>query len=115
LVIVNELSDEGGKIGEMNLFEQVYDVVKRIPVGMVMTYGQVAKVVGTRDARRVGQALHANRSSQIPCHRVVFANGSLAPGFAFGGCAEQKERLLKEGVEFAGETVNMERCLHSFK
>jgi methylated-DNA-protein-cysteine methyltransferase related protein len=93
----------------MGLFEDVYKVVKTIPEGAVMTYGQVAAAVGTRDARRVGQALHANRDKNVPCHRVVFADGHLAPGYAFGGAQEQKRRLLEEGVEFSGEKVYLER------
>ena len=89
----------------MTFFEQVYETVKKIPKGKVMTYGQVAKAVGTRDARRVGQALHANKSKNVPCHRVVFADGGLAPGYAFGGAEEQKKRLVSEGVKFVGERV----------
>jgi methylated-DNA-protein-cysteine methyltransferase related protein len=91
----------------MGLFEDVYKVVKTIPAGKVMTYGQVAAAVGTRDARRVGQALHANKDRNVPCHRVVFADGRLAPGYAFGGAEEQKKKLLAEGVEFdtAGKKV----------
>lgn len=84
-------------------FEQVYDVVKKIPQGRVMTYGQVAEAIGTRDARRVGHALHANKSSVVPCHRVVNKDGRLAPGYAFGGPNEQRNRLLAEGVEFVDE------------
>jgi methylated-DNA-protein-cysteine methyltransferase related protein len=86
-------------------FEQVYEKVKLIPRGSVKTYGQIAAEVGTRDARRVGQALHANKSKDVPCHRVVFADGSLAPGYAFGGAAEQKKRLMAEGVKFEKEKV----------
>lgn len=85
----------------MGFFEQVYFVVKQIPAGKVMTYGQVGKALGTRDFRRVGQALHANKSQNVPCHRVVFADGSLAPGFAFGGEKEQRKRLEAEGVMFS--------------
>ncbi|HBC72195.1 hypothetical protein A2379_00315 [Candidatus Amesbacteria bacterium RIFOXYB1_FULL_47_13] len=92
----------------MGFFEQVYKFVKQIPEGKVMTYGQVAQAIGTRDARRVGQVLHANKDSKVPCHRVVFADGSLAPGYAFGGAEEQRKRLLAEGVEFVGDKVSPE-------
>lgn len=74
-----------------------------------MTYGQIADAIGTRDARRVGQALHANRDvSDVPCHRVVNKDGRLAPGYAFGGPSEQKNRLLAEGVKFIdGDHVDL--------
>lgn len=58
-------------------FERVYEVVEQIPEGMVATYGQVALLAGRpRSARYVGYALHSNpRPGEIPCHRVVFADG----------------------------------------
>lgn len=88
-----------------NFFQQVYEVVKQIPIGSVMTYGQVAKAVGSRDARRVGQALHANKDEKTPCHRVIFKDGSLASNYAFGGLDEQRRKLEAEGVRFLGEKV----------
>lgn len=83
-----------------NFFIRVYGVVKKIPQGKVMTYGQVAEIIGTKDARRVGHALHANKDRNIPCHRVVNKDGRLAPGYAFGGPNEQRNRLIEEGVSF---------------
>ena len=74
-------------------FERVYEVVEQIPEGMVATYGQVALLAGRpRSARYVGYALHGNpRPGQIPCHRVVFADGRICEGFAFGGPDAQRE------------------------
>lgn len=98
--------------------QRVYDVVQRIPRGKVATYGQIAALIGSpRSSRFVGFALHSNPSpGVIPCHRVVFKDGSLAPGFAFGGPAGQRELLEKEGVhcdDTPGEqdhfTVNLEQ------
>ena len=81
-------------------FERVYEVVEQIPEGMVATYGQVAKLVGEpRKARYVGFALHVNpRPGEIPCHRVVFADGRICEGFAFGGAGVQRRLLEDEGV-----------------
>ena len=83
-------------------FERVYEVVEQIPEGMVATYGQVALLAGRpRSARYVGYALHGNpRPGEIPCHRVVFADGRICDGFAFGGPVAQRELLLGEGVAF---------------
>ncbi|HJY98347.1 MAG TPA: MGMT family protein [Patescibacteria group bacterium] len=83
-----------------DFFSRVYEIVKRIPKGEVMTYGQIAEIMGTRDSRRVGHALHANPDPAVPCHRVVNKDGRLAPGYAFGGPGEQRRKLLAEGVEF---------------
>jgi methylated-DNA-protein-cysteine methyltransferase-like protein len=86
-----------------NFFGLVYKTVKKIPSGKVATYGQIAQIIGTRDARRVGHALHANKSPKVPCHRVVAKDGRLAPNFAFDGAKEQRRRLLEEGVNFIDE------------
>lgn len=92
--------------------DAVYEVVRQIPKGRVATYGQVARMVGRpRNARFVGYALHVNpEPGIIPCHRVVFKDGSLAPGFAFGGEDEQRRLLEREGVGFlANGRVDMKR------
>lgn len=69
-----------------------------------MTYGQVAEILGTKDARKVGWALHANKDPKTPCHRVVNKEGGVAKNYAFGGgWKEQKMRLLSEGVKFKDE------------
>lgn len=85
--------------------EQVYELVKKIPRGKVLTYGQIAQTLGRpRWSRQVGWALHQNEEgSGVPCHRVVNREGRLAPNFAFDGWKEQRRRLLEEGVEFSDE------------
>ena len=93
---------------EQSFNERVYAVVCEIPRGMVATYGQVAELIGApRCARLVGLALHANpKQGRIPCHRVVFRDGSLAPGFAFGGPNAQRALLESEGVTFVAPKPN---------
>lgn len=97
--------------------ERVFSVVRRIPRGKVASYGQVARLVGApRSARYVGFALHANPDpgaevNRIPCHRVVFKDGGLCRGYAFGGPDVQRSMLEEEGVTFADdEHVDMEAC-----
>ena len=92
-------------------FESVYAVVKRIPEGKVLTYGDVARAVGApRCARQVGWALHSNpQPGVIPCHRVVFGDGRLADGFAFGGKEVQKALLEAEGVQFDNFIVYLKK------
>lgn len=87
---------------EMNTFDKIYSVVKQIPKGKVASYGQVALLAGNlRWARVVGYALHSNPSpGEIPCHRVVFSDGRLSKGFAFGGEGVQRALLEGEGVTF---------------
>ena len=95
----------------MNTFEKIYKEVCRIPKGRVASYGYIACRLGNpRLSRVVGYALHVNpRPAEIPCHRVVMRDGSLAPGFAFGGPDEQRKRLEDEDVAFLPDgKVDME-------
>lgn len=92
---------------------RIYETVKAIPAGSVASYGTVAALAGNpRGARGVGFALHRNpEPGVIPCHRVVFADGGLAPGFAFGGPERQRQLLEQEGVLFLESgRVDMARC-----
>ena len=94
-----------------SFYDKIYSAVCQIPRGCVATYGQIAAVAGNGGAARaVGNALHKNPMPRvIPCHRVVNAQGRLAPHFAFGGVDEQRRLLESEGVEVSGEYVDLER------
>jgi len=91
------------------MFRHFYEVVKGIPKGRVVSYGQVAELAGFKGcARQVGYALHKNPDSEnIPCHRVVFKDGRMSPAFAFGGIDVQRRLLEDEGVGFIGDRVDM--------
>ena len=94
----------------MNTFnDEVYKIVKSIPCGKVLTYGDIAKKLGNvRLSRRVGWALHVNPEPRItPCHRVVFNDGSLARSFAFGGVEVQIQLLESEGVKINDGKVDL--------
>ncbi len=90
--------------GETNtgFFNAVYEVVRQVPYGKVITYGQIAKIIGSpRMSRQVGWALHKNPDpNNIPCYRVVNRFGETSPAFAFGGSQRQVELLAAEGITF---------------
>lgn len=87
---------------------RVYAVVRRVPRGRVVTYGQVARALGLfRGARAVGWALRALPAplhDRVPWHRVVSAGGRIAAR-AGGGARRQAARLRAEGVRVSGEGV----------
>ena len=98
--------------------EKVFAVVRHVPRGKVATYGQIARMIGSpRSARYVGYALRGNPEPGTgpgctPCHRVVFKDGGLCKGFAFGGPDEQRAMLEEEGVTFAdNDHVDLELSL----
>lgn len=88
--------------------EQVYDIVARIPSGRVMSYGQIARMMGRpRMARFVGYASNNKNSWHLPWHRVVMKDGTL-PCESF---VDEQYRLLRaEGVKFTPDKrVDMEK------
>ena len=93
-------------------FQRIYEIVRQIPKGYVASYGYVAKKSATIP-RVVGYALNKNpEPGIIPCHRVVFKDGSLTKGFAFGGQQVQRKLLENEGVSVDNNNiVNKESIL----
>lgn len=78
--------------------ERVYDIVAKIPKGRVMTYGEVAKKIGSpRSSRAVGTALSKNYNPKIPCHRVIRSDGALG-SYNRGGISAKKKLLTAEGA-----------------
>ena len=82
----------------------VYDVVKKIPRGKILSYKLVAKLAGKPKAwRAVGNILNKNRDKKIPCHRVIKSNGKIG-GYNRG--IKKKIVLLKrEGVKIKNKKV----------
>lgn len=78
-----------------DFYAEVYSIVSEVPSGKVITYGQIALLIGRpQNSRLVGQAM-ANAPSGIPCHRVVNSQGRLVPGWD-----EQRVQLEAERVVF---------------
>lgn len=89
--------------------DKVYEIVTRIPKGKVATYGQVAKLAGSpKAARAIGMCMKHNPfAPDVPCHRVVGSDGALTGYSAGKGIVTKKEMLIKEGVSFHGEKVDL--------
>lgn len=87
---------------EDTLPHRILACVESIPPGRVMTYGDVAEYVGTRAVRMVGRVLSQDGGT-VPWHRVLRANGTCAEHLY----AEQRQRLLGEGVHFTGHRVDL--------
>lgn len=83
-------------------YPRIYAVVRRIPRGRVMSYGQVARRAGlVGRARQVGYALHAlPAGTKVPWHRVVNAKGEISRRRVPGSELSQRILLEAEGVRF---------------
>jgi len=87
-------------------YERIYAVVRRIPVGQVATYGQVAELAGlVGKPRLVGYALYRvdMATSDIPWHRVINAKGEVSHSPVRQGTDYRQRAMLEaEGVQFDG-------------
>ena len=91
-----------------SFFEDVYDVVRQVPKGRVITYGAIAIFLGTAlSARMVGWAMNAAHDAfpEVPAHRVVNRNGMLTGKHHFSTPTQMEELLLSEGIKVKEETV----------
>lgn len=77
----------------------VYAATRDVGWGRTATYGDIARRVGTADAREVGQALSRNPVPLIvPCHRIVGSDGRLVGFSAYGGTLTKERLLVLEGM-----------------
>ena len=80
--------------------ERVYEIVRSIPRGRVMTYGQIAEILGEGyTARTVGFVMHASGDS-VPWHRVINAQGRCSTAKVVLPHDKQQRMLEAEGVKF---------------
>ena len=89
---------------------RVLSAVRRIPVGRVATYGDIAALAGQpRASRAVGNIMRNCGDPGVPCHRVIAAGGLLG---GYGGNLQLKRELLRaEGVEVGmGRVRGFERA-----
>ena len=84
--------------------ERVREVILAIPVGSVLSYGEVAAIAGLPSARMVGRLLSED-GQDLPWHRVLRADGTCAPHLA----DEQLARLRAEGVTVVNRRVRRPR------
>lgn len=90
------------ELGGTPFQRKVWQALEAIPYGETVSYGEVARRIGSpRAVRGVGGANGRNPVAiVVPCHRVIAADGSLG---GYGGGLERKRRLLElEGWKGAG-------------
>ena len=96
-----------------SFFDDVFEVVAKIPYGRVTSYGAVAEYLGLRgSARMVGWAMNASHTSgrNVPAHRVVNRNGLLTGKHHFGGLKVMEQLLRSEGIKVKDDkVVNFEK------
>lgn len=81
--------------------KRVYEIVAQIPVGKVMTYGQIAEILGAGyTPRTVGYTMHAADTETVPWQRVINSQGACSTGRITAPVNLQQKMLEDEGVKF---------------
>ena len=81
--------------------ERVYKIVRRIPRGRVMTYGQIAYMLGEGyTPRTVGFVMHGADERNTPWHRVINSQGKCSTGRIVLPADKQQRMLEQEGIKF---------------
>ncbi|HEY3328823.1 MAG TPA: MGMT family protein [Capsulimonadaceae bacterium] len=90
---------------ETNPFEAIFDIVRAIPAGFVMSYGQVAADCRAT-ARTVGWAM-SQAPEGVPWHRVVGSDGYLR----IGRRSPELQRIQRQLLEDEGVVVQENGCV----
>lgn len=89
-------------VDEQSYREKVYEIVRKIPVGRVMTYGQIADILGEGyTARTVGYVMHAAETEKVPWQRVINSQGSCSTEKLTIPHNIQQKILEDEGIIFS--------------
>ncbi len=96
-----------------NFFELVYDMVRQVPQGRVTTYSAIARFLNNpRGSRAVGWAMRQcpYTNDDVPCHRVIKADGSVG-GYGAEGVLKKASLLRKEGIKVRQGRIELSRYL----
>src|SRR5687768_18070719 len=89
------------QVDEKSYRERVYRIVRQIPRGRVMTYGQIAEILGEGyTPRTVGYVMHGADTENVPWQRVINSQGACSTGKMTMPVNLQQSILESEGVVF---------------
>ena len=91
------------KVRDKSYRERVFEIVRRIPSGKVMTYGQIAEILGENyTPRTVGYVMNSadKADKDVPWQRVINSQGGCSTGHVVLPPDKQQRMLESEGVKF---------------
>ena len=89
------------QVNDQKYRERVYEIVREIPSGKVMTYGQIAEILGAGyTPRTVGFVMHSADTENVPWQRVINSQGACSTGKMTMPVNLQQKMLEDEGVVF---------------
>ena len=90
--------------------KRVVEIIKKIPVGKVATYGQIAKLAGNnKAARQISRILHSSSEKyDLPWHRVINSQGKISMRSG-DGLEMQKAMLESEGIQVIVDKIDLNK------
>ncbi len=93
---------DNNQVNDQKYRERVYEIVREIPSGKVMTYGQIAEILGAGyTPRTVGFVMHGADTNDVPWQRVINSKGACSTGKMTMPINLQQKMLEDEGVIFS--------------
>ena len=90
------------QVDDKSYRERVYEIVRKVPSGRVMTYGQIAEILGEGyTPRTVGYVMHGADTENVPWQRVINSQGACSTGRMTMPVNLQQKMLEDEGIEFS--------------
>lgn len=100
----------------MKFEERVWQKLRKIPRGKVVTYKGIARALRSRAFRAVGTAVGKNPNApKWPCHRVINASGRIGKYSGRGGVKNKIKLLRKEGVEIKNNKIDLKKYFYRLK
>lgn len=95
---------------QQQAFEKIWATIRRVPLGRVATYGQIATEAGfPKRPRLTAQALaNVPPGMELPWYRIINAQGRISIPEDHPGYREQRRRLRGEGIQFDGKRISLE-------
>ncbi|MEM3067358.1 MAG: MGMT family protein [Thermoplasmata archaeon] len=88
---------------------QIYEYLKKVPKGKVITYKELAKSVNSKAYRFVGHCMKTNSNRiKIPCYKVIKSDGKIGE-YSDGGIEGKIAKLRKEGIEVVNGKVDLKK------
>ncbi|HOM68196.1 MAG TPA: MGMT family protein [Candidatus Paceibacterota bacterium] len=93
-----------------NLKNEIFEIVRIVPKGQVISYKQIAlKIKNKNYSRLVGKIIATNKNwPEIPCHRVIYHNGKIGRWSLKGGSKRKVQLLKTEGIVIKNNRVPKE-------
>lgn len=88
------------KVKDKNYRERVFEIVRQIPAGRVMTYGQIAEILGDNYTPRTVGFVMNSAEKDVPWQRVINAQGACSTGHIILPVNLQQQMLESEGIVF---------------